>query len=85
MLNRPANTSSQEKNIFNIYIDMFDKGEFNEMIVTRRSNEYQVDFDDAYLGTLSHKADNSWELVNGSIPSSVIPDITRNIVRKEKN
>ncbi|WP_256010472.1 hypothetical protein [Desertivirga xinjiangensis] len=85
MLHHPENMNQKGKNSFNIYIDLFDKGEFNEMIVTRRSDEYQVDFGDTYLGTLSHKSDNSWELINGSIPSFIIPDITRNITNKEKN
>lgn len=85
MLNQPANTNQKGQTTFNIYVDLFDKGEFNEMIVTRQSDEYQVDFGDTYLGTLSHKSDNSWELVNGEIPSFIIPDITRNIARSEKN
>jgi len=83
MLNQSSD-NKQGKSTFNIYIDLFDKGEFNEMIVTHQSNEYRVDFGDTYWGTLSQKSDNSWELVNGKIPSFIIPDIGRNIAKSKK-
>lgn len=80
-----SSDNKQGNSTFNIYIDLFDKGEFNEMCVTRQSNEYHVDFGDTYWGTLSQKSDNSWVLVKGAIPSFIIPDIVRNISRLKKN
>jgi len=66
---------------FNMYVDLFDKGEFYEMSVTRQSDKYHVDLDNMYLGTLSKNSENCWEVVSGTIPSTIMPDITNNIIR----
>ncbi|WP_207426289.1 hypothetical protein [Pedobacter sp. SYSU D00535] len=72
-------SENKEKKTFNIYVNLFSNGEFSEMVVTQDANEYQVSLEDTYMGTLSYNDDKSWQLVNGSIPSYLISDITRNI------
>lgn len=71
--------TNKELSTFNIYVDLFNTGEFNEMIITRNSDDYQINIEDTYLGTLSQKSDNNWEVTGGTIPSFIIPAITRNI------
>lgn len=75
-----ANQKSEETS-FNIYVDLFDKGEFDLMNVSRQSGEYHVNFDNRYLGTLIRNSDNNWEVTNGAIPASIMPDITSKITR----
>lgn len=80
MISQTVKTNqSSEKNSFQIYVDLFDKGEFYEMNVTRHLDTYRVDLDNMYLGTLSRTADNKWEVVSGTIPPTILSDITRNI------
>jgi len=82
MISQPVKTKqNEEKGSFNIYVDLFDKGEFYEMNVTPQLDKYRVDLDNMYLGTLTRNSDNSWEVVSGTIPSTIIPDITKNIIR----
>jgi hypothetical protein len=81
MTNPAIHTTQTEDSSFPIYVDLFDKGEFNEMNITCQSGNYHVNMDDMYLGTLSKNSDDSWEVVSGTIPSAFIPDITNNISR----
>jgi len=87
MLPASFNSTSKDSNTFDIYIDVFDKGELNRMIITRSSDpeEYQVNFEDSYIGTLSHRSDDTWELIKGSIPAFIISDIVRSMKRHLKN
>ncbi|WP_207533302.1 hypothetical protein [Desertivirga arenae] len=82
MISQTVNTQASERNSFNIYVDLFDKGDFYEMNVTRQLDSYRVDLDNMYLGTLSRSPDNKWEVISGTIPSALLPDITRNIMRR---
>ncbi len=73
-------------NSFNFFINLFDNGEFNELVITKGSDGYQVNLDnDTYLGTLFRNSDRTWKLVSGTIPSFIMNDITRGIDRKLNN
>lgn len=81
--NPPANAKPDS---FNFFINLFDYGEFNEVVVRKEVDGYQVNLDDEiYLCTLARNNDHSWELVKGNIPASVVGKITQGMDRKLSN
>lgn len=81
-----TDNSSAKTSSFNFFINLFDNGEFNELVVTKGTDGYQVNLDnEAYLGTLARNSDHSWRLVNGNIPAFVINKIIQGIDRKLNN
>ena len=77
------NTAATKANSFNFFINLFDNGEFNELVVTKGMDGYQVNLDnETYLCTLARNADQTWQIVKGCIPSFVLSKITQGIDRK---
>ena len=62
-------------NDFNIYIDLFNKGEFNEIHVTPDHLKYSVSYDNFKLGTITKDISNSWIKVEGSMPREKLEQI----------
>lgn len=60
---------------FNIYIDLFNKGEFNEIHVTPDKLKYAVTYDNFKLGTITKDTSNSWIKVDGSMPKEKLEQI----------
>ena len=62
-------------NDFNIYIDLFNKGEFNEIHVTPDQLKYAVSYDNFKLGTITKDTSNSWVKVDGNMPKEKLEQI----------
>lgn len=60
---------------FNIYIDLFNKGEFNEIRVTQDKLKYAVTYDNFKLGTITKDTSNSWIKVDGNMPKEKLEQI----------
>lgn len=80
------NFDSKAGNYCNFFINLFDNGEFNEIVITQGQDGYSVNMDnDTYLGTLIRNSDSTWNLIKGRLPNYVLSQITRGIDRKMKN
>ncbi|KAA8476411.1 hypothetical protein BDE36_3018 [Arcticibacter tournemirensis] len=79
-------STAAKANSFNFFINLFDNGEFNELVVTQGVDGYQVELDnETYMCTLAQDSNHCWKLIKGSIPSFVISEITQRIDRKLSN
>ena len=76
-MNRPKYVSEKKSplNDFNIYIDLFNKGEFNEIHVIPDKLKYSVTYDNFKLGTITKDTSNSWIKVDGSMPKEKLEQI----------
>ncbi len=60
---------------FNVYIDLFNKGEFNEILVIPHRTKFSVLLDDRKLATIEKNKENSWVKVEGSMPGEQLEQI----------
>ena len=60
---------------FNIYVDLFNKGEFNEIHVIPQQMKYSVMYDNFKLGTITKDKSNSWIKVDGNMPREKLEQI----------
>lgn len=76
-MNSPKYISEKESSSrdFNIYIDLFNKGEFNEIHVIPHHLKYAVMYDNFKLGTITKDTSNSWIKVEGSMPKEKLEQI----------
>ncbi len=76
-MNNPIPTAEQKTNkrSFNIYVDLYDKGEFNEILVIPDKRKFSVIYDDFKLGTITKDVSNSWIKVDGSMPREKLEQI----------
>lgn len=63
------------KKAFNIYVDLFNKGEFNEIVVIPDKQEFSVILDDTKLATIAQDTQNSWIKTAGCIPREKLEQI----------
>ncbi|WP_374164253.1 hypothetical protein [Arcticibacter sp. MXS-1] len=85
-MNIAENSIASKANSFNFFINLFDYGEFNELVVTQDAEGYQVKLDnDTFLCTIVRDLDSRWRMVKGNIPASLMNKITQGIDRKLKN
>jgi hypothetical protein len=65
----------KDKSSFNIYVDLFNKGEFNEIVVIPQNRNFSVLLDDMKLATIAKDKGNSWIKVEGSMPREKLEQI----------
>lgn len=71
---------------FKFFVNLFACGQFNEMSVIPSVDGYRVSMDNEnYVGTVAKNADSTWNIVDGSFPSSLFHDITRLIDKRIGN
>jgi hypothetical protein len=69
-----------EKSSFNVYIDLFNKGELNEILIVPAKKNFSVLFDDFKLATIEkEETNNTWTKVNGTMPKEKLEQIVNMI------
>ena len=75
-MNRPNySEKTPSSSDFNIYIDLFNKGEFNEIHIVPHHLKYSVMYEDFKLGTITKDTSNSWIKVEGGMPKEKLEQI----------
>jgi hypothetical protein len=81
-----SNLEQHASTCYNFFVNLFDNGEFNEIVVTQNQDGYSVNLEDnTFLGTLAQNSDHSWSLVKGNMPAYLFNEIIKSINQKIKN
>ena len=81
-----SNLEQHASTCYNFFVNLFDNGEFNEIVVTQNQDGYSVNLEDnTFLGTLAQNSDHSWRLVKGNMPAYLFNEIIKSINQKIKN
>ncbi len=70
-----AREESTNKSSFNVYIDLFNKGEFSELKVIREKEQYAVLLEDYKLATIQKDGENRWVKLDGNMPSEKLEQV----------
>jgi len=60
---------------FSVYVDLFNKGDFNEIKVIPEQEEYKILLDDIKLATISQNSQNKWIKVDGNMPREKLEQV----------
>lgn len=60
---------------FMVYVDLFNKGDFNEIHIIPEKSGYQVMLDDIKLATITKNPQNAWIKVDGTIPREKLEQV----------
>jgi len=73
--NGSAMILSQKETGFKVYVDLFNKGDFNEIHIIPEKSSYQVMLDDIKLATITKDTQNSWVKVDGTMPCEKLEQV----------